>query len=285
MTFELFDEKNELLIEYYARENIKIVDNNNHSNQCIIFFSSNGIYFPNDTETFLNRIQLENRYEWSNVTRKSSRIKKYGKIIYVRDIYKQWYVKGVSKEINSIDKLIEYLREQTIGFEVTTVGNSAGGYIATLIGLKLDVKRVFNFSGQYNLNDIVDSQYYLNKERKSNMHYYNLVPLLIEKSVDVFYFYPAYSKNDMEQAELVEGVEAVYSFAIDSDDHGLTVLPMCYQYMFTMNNSKMAKLYKKTKNKIINRKLFLIQTAGIYHALVDYTIFKLGKSVFNKANL
>jgi hypothetical protein len=81
-------------------------------------------------------------------------MKNAGKLIFVRDIFKSWYVCGISDRYSSIDDMIDFLKEETKGYKVITVGNSAGGYMAVLAGVLLGAERVFNFSGQYSLRII-----------------------------------------------------------------------------------------------------------------------------------
>lgn len=58
---------------------------------------------------------------------------------------------GANGKLNSLDKLIDYLKTATKGFEVTTVGVSSGGYVASIVAAKLGAKRCFDFSGQFSL--------------------------------------------------------------------------------------------------------------------------------------
>ena len=53
-------------------------------------------------------------------------------MIFVRDMWKQWYINGINQKIDSVEKVIEFLRTETENMRVTTVGNSSGGYMATL---------------------------------------------------------------------------------------------------------------------------------------------------------
>lgn len=100
----------------------------------LCFFSGNGLYYPNTISSFCKTVVEQNRYEWWNVGHSEEIVKQAGKIIYVRDVYKQFYVKGINVEINCIDKLCELLKELTMGMRVVTCGNSAGGYIAVIVG-------------------------------------------------------------------------------------------------------------------------------------------------------
>ena len=61
---------------------------------------------------------------------------------FVRDVYKQWYLKGVNAEIDSIEKLYEFLKAETEGYQIVTVGSSAGGYAAVLFGYLLNATKV-----------------------------------------------------------------------------------------------------------------------------------------------
>jgi len=146
---EPFDikEGNTVIDDLYQQDNYfeELIDIN--KKVCFIFFSSNGIYYPDTKETFEKAIIQKNRYEWINMS-KDRRVKAIaGKFIFVRDIYKSWYVKGVNSRLNSVDALVNYLRERVKGYQVITVGNSAGGYAAALFGALLGADRALSWGG------------------------------------------------------------------------------------------------------------------------------------------
>ena len=66
-------------------------------------------------------------------------------------IYCKKNVEGINKRCNSIDKLIELLKILADGYDVITIGSSAGGYMSALIGGVLNSKISFVFSGQFDL--------------------------------------------------------------------------------------------------------------------------------------
>ena len=107
------------------------------------------MYFPNEEAEFFDKIIKNNRYEWQNISNDKVFEKKAGKIILVRDVHKQWYVEGISEEYNSVDKTVQLLKSLTDGYEIVTVGNSAGGYAAVLFGCLLNAEKVFTRSGQF----------------------------------------------------------------------------------------------------------------------------------------
>ena len=79
---------NEIIRQAYKALNYRIVETSARTNNAIVFFSGNGLYFPNTKEVFENVILNSDRYEWENIA-KNKKIRKYYKlIIFVRDIYK-----------------------------------------------------------------------------------------------------------------------------------------------------------------------------------------------------
>jgi hypothetical protein len=127
MEFKL-DDRNEFLKEYYEKEeNYYVRDNSSKNKNCIIFFSGNGLYYPNTVETFREVVIENNRFEWENISNSPRLMEHFSRMIFVRDICKTWYVCGINRKVDTIDKLIELLADLTQGYCVTTCGNSAGG--------------------------------------------------------------------------------------------------------------------------------------------------------------
>ncbi len=104
-------------------------DENVLENSCCIYFSSHGIYYPETQQVFLSKIVEKNVYEWYR--RRIPGVKKH---IFLRDIRKQFYVEGINNVLNSIDKLVEWLKRETQNYSVITAGSSAGGMQQRLSG-------------------------------------------------------------------------------------------------------------------------------------------------------
>ena len=117
---------------------------------CAVYFCSNDIWFPHTESIFRKRILEKNFFEWYRC-----RIDRAYKHIFIRDVYKQWYIKGINGEISSQEKLLDFLKKETHGFKVVTIGSSAGGYAATLFGGKLAAEQVICFNGQFCLEKAV----------------------------------------------------------------------------------------------------------------------------------
>lgn len=203
----------------YSLDNY-IIDKKRDSGICVIYCSSSGLYYPNTEKEFVNAfIKRADKFEWRN-----NRIRKADKSIWIRDITKEFYVRGINNRISSIEQLLDFLGEETKGYEVITVGSSGGGYIATLIGCVLHAKRVYCFSGFFDLNIIDKETWPLVYEYGSRPEYQKWYCLrnIIEKSgTKVFYFYPGNLEGDIKQAEVIEDLPGVYPFKFDSDIHGI----------------------------------------------------------------
>lgn len=91
-----------------------------------MFFSRNGLYYPDTVESFVNIIIENDRFEWQNVMKSSLVQVTYEMVILVRDVYKTFYQKGINSSLDSIEKVLYFLKEKTEGYQVITCGQSAG---------------------------------------------------------------------------------------------------------------------------------------------------------------
>lgn len=88
------------IVKKYRDQNanyvIEIDSNSPHKDLCVIYFTSNAVYYPNTKAQFVDSIVEKDYYEW----RQSAPISAY-KQIFIRDIYKQWYLQGINNQINT----------------------------------------------------------------------------------------------------------------------------------------------------------------------------------------
>lgn len=110
----MFQIDSKIVRSVYATEPNYIIyyGESSEENVCAIYFSSNDIYFPNTEEIFRKRIVEKNFFEWYH-TRVKAR-----KHIFVRDVFKQWYIEGINTIINSPEKMEEWLKTETLGYQV-----------------------------------------------------------------------------------------------------------------------------------------------------------------------
>ena len=73
--------------EYDTLPNYRIDYDSNNKGCVAIYISSNGIFYPDTVECFERTIFEKDRYEFTKL-----KIKRADKHIFIRDIYKHWYV-------------------------------------------------------------------------------------------------------------------------------------------------------------------------------------------------
>ncbi|WP_155838541.1 hypothetical protein [Butyrivibrio proteoclasticus] len=266
------DDSNPIILDEYQNDNFIIKDTGAVTNNAIIFFSSNGIYTPNSVDAFIKRIKENDYYDWLVISKHRKICSYYKKIVFVRDIYKQWYVTGINNTVDSIDKMIEFLSNELAGYNITTCGSSAGGYAATILGIKLGATRIINSCGQFNLYDRVDSDPLIAKYQFDNNRnkYYDIKKYLLGNEKGIYYLYPAYSKADVDQNKYIKDV-LVKRFVFNGNVHGQTVKKICYPFLLTMDNKKLDELCKKYDGTIIDSYKFMLRYVPIID-VVKYII-------------
>ena len=243
----------------YKKNNYKIIYNKKKLNRCYVFFSSNGIYFPDTTKIFRKKIEIGDRYEWNKISENINAKKK----IYLRDVKKIWYQTGVSKKINNINKIIFFLKRETKKFpEIVLVGSSSGGYLASIIGNYLKRSYVINFAGQIDLK--------LEGITLKNKKYQN-----ISKKINYsrfFYFYSNKNKLDLMHYNLIKKKPNIIFFKFDSNIHGPAVPFLVLKKIINMSFIELKTLSMKNK--------FLINPIKFSFSLVNP--FSLLLSIFFK---
>lgn len=279
--FDIWNQRVLLAEEAYRSDNYLIQYNNAvNNNECVVYFSSNNIWFPNTEEAFRKSIVENNRYEWN---RNPYRIGK--KNIYLRDIYKSWYVQGINDEINSVDAIIDWLRKETAGYEVVCIGSSAGGYMAALVGIMLKAKLVFAFSAQFCLYDkgYFDVNPLLQKYQNDadKERYYDITALVNGSDVPILYIYPRRFGQDQVQAQKIQASENVMKFGMNSSHHGVVVCKCNLPVLLNMGVDQL-KILTNSNCKSVLR--LSIRMSGFFSTIQFYfrTIYKVVRRKFNK---
>ncbi len=244
----LFAEKNNYLIEY-SEQICKSVP------YCIAYFSSDDIYYPDSLGAFNEQLVRRDRYEWFN-----TRISCGTKHIFLRDIRKRHYLTGVNRTLDSVEKMVDFLKEETNGYDIITVGSSSGGYAAILFGQKLNAKRIYSFNGQF----VLDVNYVLFREIEKSIikKYYDLRDFMNIPS-RIFYFYSNKSEKDRSQFKLVEnlGIQAV---SFNTNIHGIPFLKCNLPIVLNLNTYDLKNLTNRRHNPLI----FSIEMVGMRDTLM-----------------
>lgn len=235
-----YEENNNYRIEYSE-------DRDNSS--CVaVYFSSNAIFYPDTEAVFTDAIVLKDRYEW-----KKNRIKRANKHIFVRDLYKSWYLFGINSKLHNIESLCEFIKRETRGYkEIVMIGSSAGAYAAILIGTKIKANVILAFSPQWNLYDenIVEKLHRKRPdlETKDCQKYYDLTKYGDCESV--FYFVPIFSEDDIIQLNHAEELSKIHIIRIKSNLHGVAIPYDAIWYVLNLKKENLIELQGKIFSNI-----------------------------------
>jgi len=224
---------NPIIVKAYEGMDNYIIEKVSDSKVAVIYCSSNGIYYPNEYDIFKRYMYDGNKFEW---IKRDWKIINSGLNIYIRDVYKQWYLKGINKKVNNIDKLVEFIKEQTIGYEIVTIGSSSGAYIATLLGCKLNAKYVLNFAGQFDLSLQHNKNLFVHNYIENDNIYTNLKSLVESSNTDIFYFVGAYSEVDEKDLEIAKSINKnLYLMLFNQKIHGIPFDTSVLEKLINMN--------------------------------------------------
>lgn len=281
--FDIWNEKKPLAQQIYKNDNYKIIENSDcDGNDCVLFFSSHNVWFPNTEESFRYSFVENDYYEWL----KFSKIKAK-KVIYFRDIFKQWYVTGINEEINSIDKMISFMKEQTMGMKIITVGSSAGGYAAALFAAVLNAERCICFSGQFTLIEGMEKSPLIKKynDNQECSKWYELKSYIEKSKTTVYYITPAYCKVDVLQYNYIKGTDNVKCLRTASKHHGVAVLKGNLFTLLSMNNSQLDALFDAYSNKIAGKIRLSVSLCGFLKTLrcLAYEVKRLINTILRRS--
>ncbi|MCM1303071.1 MAG: hypothetical protein NC305_08445 [Lachnospiraceae bacterium] len=270
-----------LLAEQYKKENIKISFNAGKAGRgghCVIYCSSHNIWYPNAEKYFRESILNRDYYEWMKMSYIDSE-----KDIYLRDIYKSWYVSGVNAKLDSIDNLAEYLEKVVKEYKVITVGISAGGYLAVILGVLLNAERVYAFSAQFDLNgrELEKNailQKYKNDAKKEK--YYDLVPFIKQSTVPIYYIYPMMNELDAVQKKRVENCSSVRILGLKSKKHGVVILRSNLPDILKMQVQDLDVIFGRFKDRQLTPIEFSIRFVGALKTVGEIEF--LTKKIFSK---
>ena len=283
----MFDVVNDLIVRKQLNEKNYLIEYDNN-NKCAIYFSSHGVYFPETKENFKRTILNKNYYEWYN-----TRIPGYHKHIFMRDITKQFYVEGISNELNSIDRIALFLKKETEGYKVTTVGSSAGGYVAVIIGLLLKVDKVFCYSGKFSLKDDFayrTKQKLLVHENDINYSkYYNVSHLIAKnRSTPIYYVFPKDVQEDIVQKNIIVDAPNFILYPFSGKKHGVCMYPFNLPIFMAKEYGELLELASCLKGNVtkgISRIYFSNILIGKKRTLKNIVVLyykKIVKRVFKK---
>lgn len=228
---------------------------------CAIYFCSNNIYYPNTEEIFRKRIVERNTFEWYG-----TRIKKAWKHIFVRDIFKQWYLKGINSRICAPKLLLEFLQRETQGMKIITLGSSAGGYASILYGSQLNAERIIAINPQIEIASLLlpPSSPQINPllfrlASTEVSRYFDLRNVIDVDRGNIYYFHSTKSKWDNEQYSKVCDYANIHHLPFTTSHHGIPFQKVALPKVINMENEELIKFCGKSNNPYV----FAVQMVGI----------------------
>lgn len=253
---------------YCKLVNYKIEIVNSENNCVAIYISSNGIYYPDTVDCFNKTIFEKDRYEFTRL-----KIKRASKHIFIRDVYKHWYVDGINININSIDKIIDWLKIEVDNFkEIIIVGISGGGYLSALLAPKIKASIVLCMNGQWDLTNESPIQHLLINRYPKLMKYLNIAQCEYDYS-RTFYFVSEYSSCDKEQLNLLRLFHNIHIIKFRNTHHGVPFLKCALPVIMNMTYEELCKLERHKHLPFF----FEIQQAGIIATLKDIYLLVIRK--------
>ena len=243
-----------------------------------VFSSSNGLYFPNSAAQFNDTIMVKDNYEWLSISRN---ISAFNKALFLRDVHKQWYLKGISSSVNSIDKIVELVKTETNGKKLITVGTSSGGFLSTILGLSLDADMVFSFSGQLQLGATAAIDPNNNSVLQANLDSkYVDLSFLLNRDSDtyLFYFVGVHSETDWPDIEFAKRYSKIMMFLFDSDIHGVPFPPFVLKYLLKKDKHEVRALHQYFDDSVISPIFFSLKVCGLIAFIREYTTHILTKA-------
>lgn len=264
-----------LLHKYYLEDNFEIVDLNKNrkkkSNVCYVFFSSNGLYKDRYDVSIIENMHKINRYEWKFISSNKKIKRKAGKIIFLRDIYKNFYIYGISKSVNTINKIKELLIKETNGMKIILAGSSAGAYMSLLMGnLIPNTVRIISLGGVVNLEDFRTFSSYLS-ENLDKSTYPDITPFLYGKYWTIN-FYGKNNDYDAHNCFLLEkhaNEDKLINIGFATDEHAPRPTGEDLIKLLICSDAHVRRLRDKViKRKISTKNSFSIANIGIFSTFI-----------------
>lgn len=256
-------ELNKLQLNVYTNNPNYRIEFTGNEKECVaIYASSNNLFFPHDEKMFRKAIIEEDRYEWTRL-----KIKRAQKHIFLRDIYKQWYASGINSSLNSIDKVVEWLKVEVKSYKsIVCLGSSGGGYFVSIIGAQLKADIVLNFNGQWDIYDKVERDgkiispvlKRLLDEDGEGIKYFNIVRPEFDYS-HTFYMVSTHSPWDAKQLDILKGFNNIHIIRFRNSHHGIPFLKCSLPQIMNMSYDELCPLQKREHLPI----LFDFKVAGL----------------------
>ena len=255
-----------------------------------INFSSNGLYKDRNDVDIIKKMHDTDRYEWKYISNNKKITKKASRIIFLRDIFKIFYIRGISKENDSADKVINLLAKLTEGMDVIVAGSSAGAYMALLLGNMLpNTRRVLTLGGVVDLESFRSFSSYLDNNL-SDCDYAKISDRLFG-DYWIINFYGKNNVYDGYNGKLIQTYannDKLINIAFDIDSHAPRPSGDDLIKLLICNDNHLEKLQKTIKLKdrdCVSQTHFSTYNIGLiktYYNKLKIALVKIFKNHYEK---
>lgn len=243
---------------------------------CVIYFSSNDIYYPNTETAFREQLMKHDKFEWYR-----TRIRKGYKHIFVRDIRKQWHISGINSKINSPWKLLDFLKEETAGYRVITLGSSAGGFAAVLFGQLLQAEKIISFNGNFELLSKLETStedicplLFRHRHDPELIKWYDTRNFITNPET-IYYFQSIFSEQDIYKYNQVKHIP-IHRIQFKTSHHGIPFLKTNLPVVLNWEEDELIQYSEKINAPIwfSMRTIGLVKTIKSLYAIAKSTAIK-----------
>jgi len=274
----------ELINEYFDKDNYIIQTDTveNKEKLAVVYASSHNIYSPENEDGFIKCIVKKDNYEWFK-----TRIPFASKHIFIRDVSRRFYSFGINNNLNNLEKIAEFLKPELEGYKIITIGSSAGGTAAIMLGNLLNAEYVFAFSPiirSYREDYPKDK---IEEDLKNNK-IFDITSTVEKMQTPIFYMYPAQSDFDVYTVNLIKNCQNIRFLPIECSVHGIPVNKRILRAIIGLNKKELEKTYKYNFDDSVNEYTFAKENWGLkmYFARVfdyvrKYPLFIFKKEFYN----
>ena len=268
--------KETIRLNFYLNNSNYHLVKNSDKKEYLIFVSSNGL-----------DVTIKDRFEWNNISQRKEIRNKFGKILFLRDPFANFYLQGINSKVSSIDDVIEFVKkilQIDDDSKISIMSYSSGAYLSLILASSIGcVKRIVAFSPivslyEWSYSDIQENQYFKDQLEKLNAKevcskYFDISKIILNIRSKVLVVYPSLSTLDNLQINKISKLNNIFRVGIRSSKHSVAISHMNYVNLICSNDVKFKKFCQKINN--LNMKSYMFTIKNLKHLYLKEWIIRI----------